>query len=110
MKINYLNKWGGFFWGPSPIAQTMRYRIFRDLIVFTSAIVICCIAPWESAGIKEDYYLFLKKMAFVLLVLSVIPILTDMIIDIKKNILNLSSLSIAISITGLALFVLFFNF
>lgn len=110
MKINYLNKWGGFFWGPSPIAQTMRYRIFRDLIVFTSAIVICCIVPWESAGIKEDYYLFLKKMAFVLLVLSVIPILTDMIIDIKKNILNLSSLSIAISITGLALFVLFFNF
>lgn len=84
MKINYLNKWGGFFWGPSPIAQTMRYRIFRDLIVFTSAIVICCIVPWESAGIKEDYYLFLKKMAFVLLVLSVIPILTDMIIDIKK--------------------------
>ncbi|RHV86628.1 hypothetical protein DXA95_17410 [Odoribacter sp. OF09-27XD] len=61
MKINYLNKWGGFFWGPSPIAQTMRYRIFRDLIVFTSAIVICCIVPWESAGIKEDYYLFLKK-------------------------------------------------
>lgn len=110
MKINYLNKWGGFFWGPSPIAQTMRYRIFRDLIVFTSAIVICCIVPWESAGIKEDYYLFLKKMAFVLLVLSVIPILTDMIIDIKKNILNLSSLSIAISITGLAFFVLFFNF
>lgn len=110
MKINYLNKWGGFFWGPSPIAQTMRYRIFRDLIVFTSAIVICCIAPWESAGIKEDYYLFLKKMAFVLLVLSVIPILTDMIIDIKKNILNISSLSIAIGITGLAFFVLFFNF
>ncbi|CCZ07220.1 hypothetical protein [Culturomica massiliensis] len=110
MKINYLNKWGGFFWGPSPIAQTMRYRIFRDLIVFTSAIVICCIAPWESAGIKEDYYLFLKKMAFVLLVLSVIPILTDMIIDIKKNILNIASLSIAISITGLAFFVLFFNF
>ena len=110
MKINYLNKWGGFFWGPSPIAQTMRYRIFRDLIVFTSAIVICCIVPWESAGIKEDYYLFLKKMAFVLLVLSVIPILTDMIIDIKKNILNIASLSIAIGITGLAFFVLLFNF
>lgn len=110
MKIDYLNKWEGFFCGPSPIAQTMRYRIFRDLIAFTSAIVICCIAPWEAAGIKEDYYLFLKKMAFVLLVLSVIPILIDMIIDIKKNILNISSLSIAIGLTGFAFFVLLFNF
>lgn len=110
MKIDYLNKWGGFFWGPSPIAQTMRYRIFRDLIAFTSAIVICCIGPWEQIGIKEDYYLLFKKIAFVLWILSVIPILIDMIIDIKKNVLNISSLSIAIGLTGLAFFVLFFDF
>lgn len=110
MKIDYLNKWKGFFCGPSPIAQTLRYRIFRDLIVFASAIVICCIAPWEQIGIKENYYLFFKKMAFVLLVLAVIPILIDMIIDIKKNIVNISSLSIAIGLTGFAFFVLFFNF
>lgn len=110
MKIDYLNKWGGLFRRPSPIVQTIRYRIFRDLIVFASAIVICCIAPWEATGIKENYYLLFKKMAFILLVLSVIPILIDMIIDIKKNILNISSLSIAIGLTGFAFFVLLFNF